>query len=598
MKNRIMRTISMIVLAMMMVINGVAGTFTVRAATMSDTNGVVNFGRGEAKITITGNEGQSLVGKTFHIYKLFCAENSVGMESINYSFNPEFQVILQRIVGGKKCKDVEKVTEYEVIDYVQSLNKNQVEGAVAEQETEGSYSEFRYFVEELRSEIVSAGIVGDIVNVTSTRADNSVSVEGLEYGYYIVDESTSVKETHSAAALCMVTTAAPEAKLHIKSDYPSLIQKIQEDDDKTTVGNDGWNDIADYEIGQVVPYKCESNIPDINGYDDYYYAWHGVLDEALTFQEDSVEITIYETSDSTSRSYTLNADEVRMGENPNDEDTFVIAIKDIKWIVDREFNESNSMEQNVYGQRVVLTYNAILNDKAAMETGRSGFEQDVRLEFSNDADENNSWSRGYTPWDTTVCFTYKLNVKKANNHGVQLENAKFRLYSDEECKQEVLVKETENGYVVMNGATTGGVEMVSGSEGAFTIFGLDDGIYYLKETEAPIGYRKLLDAIKIALTSAMNTDRNHYVKGDGSTEKALRELTAFAYVKEFLSGKYTESDTKLTADVEEGAANITVVNTAGTKLPVTGSVLMLILAALGIAILFIVASKKDKQGRA
>ena len=38
------------------------------------------------------------------------------------------------------------------------------------------------------------------------------------------------------------------------------------------------------------------------------------------------------------------------------------------------------------GQTVTLTYNATLNDKAAENTGRPGFENDVRLEFSNDAD--------------------------------------------------------------------------------------------------------------------------------------------------------------------------------------------------------------------
>ena len=29
-------------------------------------------------------------------------------------------------------------------------------------------------------------------------------------------------------------------------------------------------DIGDYEIGQTVPYKYESNIPNMNGYKTYY----------------------------------------------------------------------------------------------------------------------------------------------------------------------------------------------------------------------------------------------------------------------------------------------------------------------------------------
>ena len=98
------------------------------------------------------------------------------------------------------------------------------------------------------------------VNVSATKSDNSVVIGGLEYGYYLVDEVSDVEGTHSAASLCIVNTANPTADVNIKSDYPSVIKKIQEDDNQDSIGNNGWNDIADYEIGQTVPYKYESNI--------------------------------------------------------------------------------------------------------------------------------------------------------------------------------------------------------------------------------------------------------------------------------------------------------------------------------------------------
>ena len=44
---------------------------------------VADFGRGDASITIQGNEGQILAGKKFNVYQLFDAENAVGGESIN-----------------------------------------------------------------------------------------------------------------------------------------------------------------------------------------------------------------------------------------------------------------------------------------------------------------------------------------------------------------------------------------------------------------------------------------------------------------------------------------------------------------------------------
>lgn len=73
------------------------------------------------------------------------------------------------------------VTEYEVIDYIQSLNKNQVEGAQANQKLEGSYSAYRYFVEDLRNELVKSKVAADMVKVSATTADNSCVIGGLAY---------------------------------------------------------------------------------------------------------------------------------------------------------------------------------------------------------------------------------------------------------------------------------------------------------------------------------------------------------------------------------------------------------------------------------
>ena len=88
----------------------------------------------------------------------------------------------------------------------------------------------------------------------------------------------------------MVSTANPSAEMQVKSDYPSVIKKIQEDDQNPNLTDpDGWNDIGDYEIGQTVPYKYESNIPNMNGYKNYYYAWHDKMDKALTFKPERRE---------------------------------------------------------------------------------------------------------------------------------------------------------------------------------------------------------------------------------------------------------------------------------------------------------------------
>lgn len=553
--------------------------------TYATPNGVADFGKGNASITISPNAGQSLVGKKFQVYKLFDAENAVDNESINYTWNDDYKTALQTVVGKKINKSASSVTEYDVIDYIQTLNTNKVEGAQADQKLEGRYSNYRYFVEALRDELVKEGLSPNTVNVTAVNAvDGSVKFSGLGYGYYLTDEVTAVQDTHSAASLILTNTANPNAQVNIKSDYPTLIKKINEDDN-----NVGWNDIGDYEIGQTVPYYHDTYVPDMNGYQTYKMIFHDKMDNALTFNKDSVSITI----SSDKKTYTLKSNEFKVVENSG-EDTFYAEIPDLKAIVDKQFPEGmNNNNENTYGQSVRLNYNATLNDNASTRTGRAGFENAVRLEYSNNPDSDGNGSTGTTPWDTVVCFTYKINGLKVNNHNKLLKNAKFRLYSDENCTNEVYVKETADGYVVMNRDSLGGTdhtggtrpsnasEMASDAKGVFTILGLDQGTYYLKETDSPAGYRELKDPIVITIKPTFNADRNNYNAGEGATEKTLQKLEATAHVKEFLDGAYKESDTNLKTDVTDGSANITVVNYVGTKLPITGSNLTMICLGAG-----------------
>ena len=516
---------------------------------LNTVNGIVNYNNGQAKIRILPNGNQSLVSKQFAVYKLFQAQ--ISNTSINYFYNEEYKDVIEDVVSNRLNKD--SISEYEVIDYIQSL--------------EDHSSSLRELIEEIRDQFVSQGYSSDTFTVTNTLEDGSIEIQGLQPGYYMIDEITSVQDTHSAASLILLDTADDSCDIQIKSDYPSIIKKIEEDD-----LNIGWNDIGDYEIGQSIPYKYETYIPDIKAYNTYKMIFHDIMDEALTFDSDSVQIQISDSE----KTYTVPSNQYSIVEN-TDNESFIVQISDIKSIIDQQFS-------NGYGQKVLFTYNAYLNEKAKDRSGRAGFENKVALEFSNNPDTDGTNDTGMTPWDSVVCFTYQINAVKTNEENQSLQGAKFRLYRDENGTQEIKLKKVENVYVVMNEdylSNAESDEMISDENGLFNISGLDQGTYYLKETQAPDGYRKIQDSIKIVITPEFTTDRNSYYENQGASDQVLETLSANCEIKQFLNGLLNSGSKALQTDVQTGSIQLKIVNQTGSKLPVTGSSMTLILLAGG-----------------
>ena len=516
---------------------------------INTVNGIVGYNNGQAKIRILPNGNQSLVSKQFAVYKLFQAQ--ISNTSINYFYNEEYKDVIEDVVSNRLNKD--SISEYEVIDYIQSL--------------EDHSSSLRELIEEIRDQLVSQGYSSDTFTVTNTLEDGSIEIQGLQPGYYMIDEITSVQDTHSAASLILLDTADDSCDIQIKSDYPSIIKKIEEDD-----LNIGWNDIGDYEIGQSIPYKYETYIPDIKAYNTYKMIFHDIMDEALTFDSDSVQIQISDSE----KTYTVPSNQYSIVEN-TDNESFIVQISDIKSIIDQQFS-------NGYGQKVLFTYNAYLNEKAKDRSGRAGFENKVALEFSNNPDTDGTNDTGMTPWDSVVCFTYQINAVKTNEENQSLQGAKFRLYRDENGTQEIKLKKVENVYVVMNEdylSNAESDEMISDENGLFNISGLDQGTYYLKETQAPDGYRKIQDSIKIVITPEFTTDRNSYYENQGASDQVLETLSANCEIKQFLNGLLNSGSKALQTDVQTGSIQLKIVNQTGSKLPVTGSSMTLILLAGG-----------------
>lgn len=503
------------------------------AAIMMFSTTVPAFAAQAGTITINANSGQSLAGKQFNVYQLFSLEKGAG-NAYNYTVNPAYKDILQAVTG--------KSSDADMGDYIASLGSNT--------------SALRKFSESVRNKIKEKGTAATKTYTAPAGSTTSCSIPVDDMGYYMVDEVTPVAGTHAAASIIMLNTTEPNASINIKSDYPSVTKKIQEDDN-----NVGWNDIGDYNIGQTIPYKYTTKVPSrIGDYATYKFVFHDKADSALTMDTNSIKVTIGETAIDKTK-YTVNTGDATGG------DTFNITFNDLK-------TAKTGLKA---GEEIVVTYNGKINSTAA-KTGRPGYENKVQLEYSNNPDSDGNGVTGKTPWDVVVAFTYKVSGTKISSANDKLANAKFRLYTDSNCTQEVKTAKEGSNYVV--GASTG-ADIVSDSNGVFNIVGLDGGTYYLKEVAAPTGYKPLTSALKLTITPTFTTDRNSYTDGAGATTNVLKTLSATL-------------DTKtLTTDVATGNVSVTVTNKKGVKLPVTGSAVTAIMVTAGGA--FMIAAVRRKK---
>ncbi|WP_289423210.1 SpaA isopeptide-forming pilin-related protein, partial [Faecalibaculum rodentium] len=450
-----------------------------------------------------------------------------------HRFDPKTEAAVKQAVAAGLGIQAGAVGEQQAVDYVASLS--------------GQDSALRQFLSTVQDHLQPAQ--GESFRVDSTAADGSFTIAGLDYGWYMADEEgTDISGSHAAASLLMVSTAAPSVQIKVKSDYPQLIKQIEEDD-----GTAGWNDIGDYQYGQAIPYRFETTLPDVTGYETYLMRFHDRMDPALDFDPSSVAVTM----DKDGKQYRLSPQEFTITDTPTADETFSVTIPDIKAIADREFGS--------FGQRVELTYNGVFNEGILdrQDQGKQGFENTVRLEFSNDPDSSQT---GFTPWDTVVCYTYRLNAVKHNENDVKLAGAKFRLYLDKDCQTELGFAKHGDVYLPAADAQ----DIVTDDEGSFRLDGLDQGTYWLREVQAPAGYHKLKDPIEITITPGFVDDRHAYVAGG----QGLTNLTATA------GGQDLETDPIQTS------ANLSVLNRTGSVLPSTGSGMTIVLfaAAAGLAV--------------
>lgn len=345
----------------------------------------------------------------------------------------------------------------------------------------------------------------------------SVEVVG---GYYLIkdkDGSLSGSEPYTTYLVSVVGHVTINPK---SNDVPEFKKKLKDTNDSTGDVSD-WQDSADYDIGDDIPFRLQGTVPeDYDSYKTYYYAFHDVEEKGLTFDPSSVEVFVgdEETGTKITTGYTVDT-------NPADGCTFEIVFDDLKKVTGVTANSI-----------ITVTYKSQLNENAVL--GAHGNVNKAKLEYSNNPRGD---GKGETPWDNVIVFTYKVVVNKIDQAGDPLEGAEF-----------TLTKKIAGGTEVVKTMTIDGSD-----KSLFTLSGLDDGEYTLTETVTPANYNTISP-----ITFTVNA--THEIEWDSisTRDNVLTSLTGDKKVGE------------ITFSVDKTAGTLTtnVINNIGTTLPGTGGI--------------------------
>lgn len=381
--------------------------------------------------------------------------------------------------------------------------------------------------------------------VTITNGGTANDVVG---GYYLIkdqDGTVPSSETYTPYIVSVVCDITIKPK---SNEVPKFTKKLKDTND-TTGAISGWQDSADYDIGDDIPFRLQGTVSkDIDSYKTYYYAFHDVEEAGLTFDPDSVEVFVGDEETGTK----IDASNYTVVTNPADGCTFEIVFDDLK-------NIPSVTAKSI----ITVTYESTLNGNAVL--GAQGNVNTAKLEYSNNPRGNGT---GTTPWDNVIVFTYKVVVNKVDQDNNPLVGAQF-----------TLTKKTKNGTDVVKTMT------IDSSETQFTLSGLDDGEYTLTETVTPAHYNTISP-----ITFTVNAD--HTITWE--TERREDILTS-------LSGDKKVGEITFSVDKTAGTLTTNVINNIGTTLPGTGGIGTTIFYVIGgglmVAAAILLITKKRMENR-
>ena len=476
-------------------------------------------------------------GAEYKAYRLLNATEG-NNSNFAYTVNERYSEVLKSVT--------EKTTDTDIIDYISKLDEKNL----------------RTFADTVYAQIKA---LGEEFGADVTTTNNKF--EGVEQGYYLIAETKTGEDPDSYSLVMLNTAGKNDLTVTTKEDVPKLEKKVQEKNDSTGDVSD-WQDGADYDVNDHVPFKLTGTLPEnYDSYETYKYVFHDVQYEGLTFEPDSVKVYAVKGDNEPTDNDEIDESNYKVTEGLEDKNkcTFEVAfanLKEVTTVKGRKIDKDS---------KIIVTYTSILNDKS--EIGSKGNPNQAKLEFSNNPYGDGT---GETPFDKVIVFTYKLVANKVDKDNQPLEGAGFTLYKFD--------KDT-NDYVAVGSEITGVT--------TFEFNRLDAGQYKLVETTVPAGYNKAEDLIfTVEATYDTNAD-----------EPAFKDLVVKDAEGRVISGTNAEAGQTVTFTVstKDGSASTNIVNHTGTELPSTGGIGTTIfyltgtILVLGAVVLLITKKRMEKE---
>ena len=258
--------------------------------TMTAMLSVPAFAAGAYSITIQNDKA----GHTYEAYQIFAGDVSSDAAQVGNAEGP----ILSNIIWGNGVNGAALLAALKTADNAKyGACETAADVAEALGVENAAAADAAAFAE------IAAEHLAAVAGTATAPVDGNYVINNLAAGYYLVKDQNGSLEGDADSATEYIVQVLGNVTMEPKdSDIPTVEKKVSDEEYTQYEGAQGpdyqppygygYNDVADWDIGDSVPFKLIGSIPDMSAYDTYEYIFTDTLSNGLTLQEGTINVYI------------------------------------------------------------------------------------------------------------------------------------------------------------------------------------------------------------------------------------------------------------------------------------------------------------------